>query len=339
MHTTQINQGPLDTHRFFEDTQQIRLPGGSAYIEISAFHATEQTLIDKEDKVLSLISDTKKLVTTMHPSFYHFYIDFVGRIVDQLEKHPDLEIIIHRPTPIPGDSLLGSYIASSFLETLDAKGIKYSVYNLSEYNILEINNVYLFSNVNAPKDYASAVFNFFSDYVRNPGVTPHRDIFLSRRQMGNRTYPSVPEWAWANHDNRIDNHDKIEEYFSSLGYEIIVPENLNSFEEQINTFYEARTLVSTTSSGLTNAVFMQPGQTVIELVTPLVVHVPNDDASTDQHFVEQWRIQEELHHFYSLIALHKKHKFLMLGNKYRSSQEVMDQIEGDDFLKGFVKRT
>lgn len=336
MQTTQVNLGPVDTYKFFEDTQQIRLPGAGSYIELAEWNAANRTTIGSEDKVLSLISDSKKLVATMHVSFYHFYLDFVGRIIEQINKHPDTEIIIHRP-PSVNEPTSGAYVFDSFLQTLDSKGIKYSVYNLSDYNVLEINNVYLFSHSNVPKNYPSAIFDFFSDYVRNPGITPHRDIFLSRRHMGNRHFGNAPEWAWANNDNRIDNHDKIEEYFSSIGYEVIVPETLNSFEEQMNTFYEARTIVSTTSSGLTNAVFMQPGQTMIELVTPLMIHVPKEGEPAENEF-DRWTIQEELHHFYSVIALHKKHKFLMLGNKYRSSQEVIDQIEGDEFLKRFIVR-
>jgi hypothetical protein len=112
---------------------------------------------------------------------------------------------------------------------------------------------------------------------------------------------------------------------------------LGSFEEQMNTFYEARTIVSTTSSGLTNAVFMQPGQTMIELVTPLLIHVA-DNQDADEADARQWRIQEELHHFYSVLALHKKHKFLMLGNKHRKSEDIIKQIEEDQFLKYFVNR-
>ena len=271
----------------------------------------------------------------MHVSFYHFYMDFVGRIIDQLKTDPDIEIIIHDPM-LNRENILGSYIFDSFLNDLKKKGVKYQVHNLNDYNILEINNVYLLSNSNAARDYASGVFDFFSDHIRNPRITPHRDIFLSRRQMGNRVYPNAPEWAWSNNDNRIDDHNRIEDYFKSIGYEIIIPENLNSFEEQINTFYEARTIVSTTSSGLTNSLFMQPGQTMVELVTPLMIHVSENPNADDD--AERWRIQEELHHFYSILALHKKHKFLMLGNKYRSSQEVIDQIENDKFLKSFLAR-
>lgn len=338
MQTMQINQQPVETFKFFSETQKIRLPTGGAYIELNTYHATNSTVIDKSDKVLSLVSSSKKLVTTMHVSFYHFYLDFVGRIITELKNDPEIELVIHNPLQ-SRETIAGSYVFDSFLEALDSKGIKYSVYNLNDYDVLEINNVYLLSNGVAPKDYPSEIFNFFLEYARNPGVVPYRDIFLSRRHMGNRKYPNVPEWAWADNDNRIDDHDKIEDYFRSLGYEIIIPETLNSFEEQFNTFYEARTIVSTTSSGLTNSIFMQPGQTMIELVTPLVIHVPDVEGTDPQETdATRWRIQEELHHFYSILAFHKRHNFLMLGNKYRRSEEVIEQIEKDQFLKAFLAR-
>jgi capsular polysaccharide biosynthesis protein len=283
-----------------------------------------------------MVSDSKKLVATMHPSFYHFYMDFVGRIAEQLSVDPDIELIIHNPA-LNSPDVNGSYVFDSFIETLKAKGIRHQVYDLSQYNILEINNVYLSDYPSQSKDYASLVFEFFSDYIRNPGVVPHRDIFLSRKHMGNRVHPDAPSYLWADHDNRIDSHDGIENYFMSLGYEVITPESLGSFEEQMNTFYEARTIVSTTSSGLTNAVFMQPGQTMIELVTPLLIHVADSQGAVEAE-ARQWRIQEELHHFYSVLALHKRHKFLMLGNKHRKSEDIIKQIEEDKFLKGFVNR-
>lgn len=334
MVSTPVNLGPIKAYSFFEEVQSIRLPGGAAYIEVGANQ--QRAVIEPGDKVLNLVSDNKKLVTTMHISFYHFYMDFVGRIVDHLKDDPDTELIIHNPM-MNRQSIGGSYVYDAFIDTLIKKGIKYQVHNLNDYSVLNINNVYLLSNATTAKDYASAVFDFFADQVKNPGITPHRDIFLSRKHMGNRLYPNSPDWAWANHDNRIDDHDNIENYFRSIGYEVIMPESLDSFENQLNTFYEARTIVSTTSSGLTNAVFMQPGQTVIELVTPLVIHMSNH-SNPDENNAEQWTIQEELHHFYAMIAFHKKHKFLMLGNKHRKSDDIIKQIEDDESLKQFISR-
>jgi capsular polysaccharide biosynthesis protein len=336
MVSTLVNQGPVEAYKFFENELSIRLPPHSTYIELGSGVSEFQAPVLEDDRILDLVSDNKKLLATMHPSFYHFYIDFVGRIVDQLKIDPDIELIIHNPM-LSMPAVGGSYVFDSFLETLKSKGIKHRVYDLKEFNIIRVNNVYLSHMPSTSKDYSTGVFEFFSDYVRNPGITPHRDIFLSRKHMGDRVYPNAPTWAWAGNDNRIDSHDDIENYFISLGYEIIIPESLNSFEEQMNTFYEARTIVSTTSSGLTNAVFMQPGQTMVELVTPLVIHVA-ENANADEMDTRQWRVQEELHHFYSVLALHKKHKFLMLGNKYRKSEDIIKQIEDDEILKRFLSR-
>ena len=336
MPSTQVNIGPIETFKFFNDKQQIRLPGGAAYIELTSNHASIGATINPEDKVLSLLSSNKKLVSTIHISFYHFCMDFVGRTVDELIKDPDIELIIHNPM-LANENIPGTYVFDSFFRILNAKGIKCQVVNLNSYDVLEIDNVYLLHNPLPAIDHASTVFSFFADTIKRPGIAPHRDIFLSRRHMGNRNFPNAPDWAWAKNDNRIDSHEAIEEYFRSLGYEILIPESLGSLEEQINTFYETRTLVSTTSSGLSNSIFMQPGQTVIELATPLIIHV-SDNNSPDENKPEQWRIQEELHHFYSMIAFHKQHKFLLLGNKYRKSGEVIKQIEEDSFLKSFINR-
>lgn len=331
MANTIVNSDPKQPYVFFNDKVSIKVPTG--FIEISASDAIQKNISSKKDRVLRLISDSHKLVTTMHPSFYHFCMDFVGKFASQLSLDPDIELIIHDQSPrdinVPRFNPF-----SSFLDVLDAKGIKYQIYDFSKYDVLEIDNVYLSGMYGPINDHTTAVFDFFSGYIRDKNIKPFRDIFLSRRHMGDRYYPHTPEWAWANNDNRIDNHDNIENYFRSIGYEIVIPENLNSFEEQINMFYEARTIVSTTSSGLTNAIFMQPGQTVIELVTPLIIHFPNPDSDS----VEKWKLQEELHHFYSMIAFHKNHNFLALGNKYRKSKDIAKQIEEDKFLKLFINR-
>ena len=131
---------------------------------------------------------------------------------------------------------------------------------------------------------------------------------------------------------RIDDEKAIEEYFSSLGFEIVRPEDFSSLDEQIEFLHGVRTLVSLTSSGITNSTFMQPGQTVIELVTPITIDFPDDDNAYYSKTVE------ELHHFYVFMSFRKKHKYIGISNEVKSAKALINNLESDELFKSFINR-
>jgi hypothetical protein len=94
--------------------------------------------------------------------------------------------------------------------------------------------------------------------------------------------------------------------------------------------YSVKKLVSVSGSGLTNSLFMQPNQTVIELVTPLCI--PFDDEDNPYKSI----LIEDLHHFYSTMAFKKHHKYFALNNENKSSAAIIGQIENDLSLKQFL---
>jgi capsular polysaccharide biosynthesis protein len=131
-------------------------------------------------------------------------------------------------------------------------------------------------------------------------------------------------------DNRLDNEEVLEQYFESLGYEIVCPDDFNSFQEQLNYMYSVKKLVSVSGSGLTNSLFMQPSQTVVELVTPLCIPLDDEDNPYKSILIE------DLHHFYSTMAFKKHHKYVALNNQEKSASSIINQIEKDPSLKQFL---
>ena len=105
-------------------------------------------------------------------------------------------------------------------------------------------------------------------------------------------------------DSRIDDHEKIEKYFSSIGFEIIIPENFKNFEDQLNYMYETKILISLTGSGLTNCIFMQPEQKIVEIFTPLIISKTKNDLNIN--------FQEEWHFFNHRMSAIKQHKYFSL---------------------------
>lgn len=293
------------------------------------------------EKLLDLRSDAKKIFLTMPTSVYHLFIDFAGKLLQEISIDPSIELVMDDHAlrfPIPGNQL---YVG--LLDLFKKLGIKVTVVSLHEYDGIALNNVLLLSGNPIQRNYEQYLYKAALTLVRNKEVKPFRKVFLSRRHMGHRPAPPESPWLTVPNDNRIDDHAAIERYFLSLGYEIVIPDNFTSLEEQVNFFYETEILVSTTSSGITNAVFMQDGQTVVELQTPLVVHIPGvlsvatGDPAID--FSQKMVAVEQLHYFYVKVAFNKKHKYLSICNMTRATSDIVDQIERDAHLKALLQRT
>ena len=136
-------------------------------------------------------------------------------------------------------------------------------------------------------------------------------------------------------DERMDDHEALETYFADLGYEIVHSEKFSNFQQQLDYFYSVKTLVSLTGSGLTNAVFMQPGGIMFEIVTPLVVAVPFPGIPKD--ITDPFYVQE-IHNFYKNLAYYQNHTYAGVQNPTRSIEEFKENIEKTPRLKEFLDR-
>jgi hypothetical protein len=100
--------------------------------------------------------------------------------------------------------------------------------------------------------------------------------------------------------------------------------------------------VSITSSGMVNALFMQPGQTIIEFSTPLIVASPtiskfreNVKGLLEDSDVE---VAQEIHMFYKTLAFLKNHNYVSINNAGRTTKEIVDGITRDPYMKAFMNR-
>jgi hypothetical protein len=325
--TTTINTTSMkNTFKFQKEAVGLRFnsPHIHSFSICDKFKKDEPGLID-------LVSDQPKVFIPTTTSFYHLYYDHFSELLTQYELTPDAKFIIDI-TGIRQTESLPEYIKMIF-KFLNNNNIDYRPIDLSVNNIININNLYHKDvtaesySINYP---AKRLHEFAKRYVVDENNETSKKVYLSRKNFVNRDLSFFLKGRLPyQNDNRIDDEKKIEEYFLSLGFEIVYPDEFKTFEEQMQFFYNVDTVASLTSSGLTNACFMKPGSTVIEICTPLISFSEIGNGVTDSGS----KGQEELHHFYNVISTIMDHNHISIQNTNRSAEEVISKIENNTNLK------
>lgn len=279
--------------------------------------------LPSEMKTLNLIDGKRKLVIPLTSSVYHFLAEDVADIVSAIVGGPyqDLEIIID----VSGITFL-LYNRPEYdmywllLQSFKDKKIKHKVVNFREFDAIYIDNFFRLSNGFSEFSRFNDIYEYFLDYVKDKSVEPTRKVFLSRRKVSQPEYfeyvdPFTSETRRAD-PSRIDDEKALDDMFKKLGFEIVYPEDFESFQDQINFFYSVKTIASLTSSGLTNSIFMQPGGTVVEIITPLTARpISNGDPGY---------LNREFHNYYKNISATKGHLYIGLPNTYASIDKLKE---------------
>jgi hypothetical protein len=287
-----------------------------------------------EPRLIDLVSDQPKVLIDLTTSFYHLYHDCFGELLTQYELTPNAKFLIN-VSHIKEIDELPEYIKMIF-KFLNHNNIDYRPIDLNANPIININNLYYRDSsaesfaINHP---AKRLYNFSQQYIVDKNIEATKMVYLSRKNFIGRdlSFFIKGNLPYEN-DDRIDDEKKLEDYFSSIGFEIIYPDEFKTFEEQMNFFYQVKTVASLTSSGLTNTCFMRPGSKVIEISTPLISFSKLGNGVTDSGS----RGQEELHHFYAQIGTAMDHTYLAIPNMLRSSESIIERIEKDIALKSFL---
>ena len=287
-----------------------------------------------EPGLIDLISDQPKVFIPMTTSFYHLYYDHFGELLTQYELTPDAKFIIDI-TQLKDIKELPEHVKMIF-KFLNKNNIDYRPVDLRANSIMNINNLY-YRNLDAESfalnNPAQRLNDFAKQYIVDKDVQADKKVYLSRKNFVGRDMSFFIKGGLPyENDDRIDDEKKLEEYFASLGFEIVYPDEFKTFEEQMQFFYNVKTVASLTSSGLTNACFMRPGSTVVEISTPLISFTRVGNGVTDSGSDGQ----EELHHFYNAISLFLNHSYISIPNKNRSSDHVIQKIENNKALKNLL---
>jgi hypothetical protein len=320
MHTVKnVNPHTSDDLFYFRPGQNLI----EGYVEVS------------DAKSLNLINGRKKLVRSICYSFYHAIMDDMSEILNALNKYPDHDLVIDISDISRG---LNSGVAdwdffNFFVETLRENGTEVQLVELKNYDVIYLDNFRLVNFIYESGQKANLIHELFKKKVDNPDIKPTKNVFVSRGLLPSREVHEEAEGLSFKEDNRMQDHKALEDYFAGLGYDIIHAEKFSSFPQQLNYFYSAKNIVSLTGSGLTNAVFMQPGGSMFEIVTPLVVTVPPPDGPKD--ITNPFYVQE-IHNFYKNLAYYQNHTFACVQNPNRNFDEFKAKIEGNPKLKAYL---
>lgn len=270
-----------------------------------------------DESTIDMTSNSIKVVIPLCPSIAYGIYNFLGEILTHYEYNNNVEFILCSEDLNVTKIWLG-YIYPFIIKLLDDYNIKYTIIDFSKTKTITVNNFYNYQN-ESNTIYPEIISKYLKRYIEDVDYIPNKKVYLSRKHIIKPDFGEHVKNEYglrSSSDKRIDSHDELEKVMESLGFEVIVPESFLSFEDQINFFYKVSHLASLSGSGLANLIFMQPGQNVIEIMTPLIHHgdIPKENFPdrNDETF------REEIHFFYTTMSLGKGHMHLIVPNIVQS---------------------
>ena len=217
-------------HRpIFELTRHKRLTWIDSFKSVIRFHVSSRVKLDVG--ILGLQEWAN--------NYFHWMTEMLPHIVAIKHQHPSIPVIIP-----------SNYLAYHFIvESLELLKIDVKIIDVRQ--SIKINRLYATSVPHVGR-FNEGLMHFFRDTMLG-GISsqqyPFRCIYITRGKARRR---------------RISNEENVFELLEKKGFEKIVLEDLQ-LKDQVKIFQEARVVVASHGAGLANTMFMQKGQTVIEL--------------------------------------------------------------------------
>jgi capsular polysaccharide biosynthesis protein len=172
-------------------------------------------------------------------NYFHWMTEMLPRIVAMKYHHPLVPVVI------PSNYLKYPFI----VESLALLKIDFKTFDIRQ--ALKIDMLYAISVTHVGR-FNEGLMHFFQDkFIHDftQSSHPERLVYITRGKARRR---------------RVSNEDQVFELLVSRGFEKITLEDLH-LKDQVQLFQEAKVVVASHGAGLTNIMFMQKGQTVIEL--------------------------------------------------------------------------
>jgi hypothetical protein len=309
IHTRIPYEGDFD---FVEETKCMRI-----------FHdITKDNLTDPVEGLPEFISDDKKMFLKVAASHYHCIYDFLGTVFFLYEKDPEINFILDI-----GDGRLVPSAKTTIdfaLDLIKENKIKHEIVNFAGKTNFNINNFYIKTDRWTDPGTPNKILKYAKNHIRNESVDPFRKVYVSRRIADERKMKSygknLSDKLTRSSYARIDDETKLEKFFANNGFEVVFPEDFDTFDDQLNYFYETKVAIGLTGGGLTNLMFMQDKGIVVELITTLITNRNDRQAKV-------LRLEEGQHHFYHSIAFQKEHEYVGVINKTISADDIIKKFE------------
>lgn len=297
------------------------------------FSLEKTRLADPKEELRSFYSKDPKIFLKFPRSFYHCMYDFMGTIFHLYELDKDILFIIDSEEARRSPSSKKS--VEFCISVLNYHGIKHEEVDLRGIKEINIDNFYIKGSNHLDHNASNTVFNYFLPFIKDKNVKPFRNVYISRsyiNQIKKKFYGDGLNSRLSRQEySRINNEAALEQYFIGHGFEVVVPENFETFEEQLNFFYEVKTAVAVTGGGLTNTMFMQESGTVVELMTSLIT-----ETNASKQHGKALEFEEAQHHFYHSIAFNKKHTYLGIRNLETNADKLIEEFETNKILKAVL---
>lgn len=228
-----------------------------------------------------LLSDELKVLICIEDRMYHFLADHLPLIYKLYRLNPDIRFVLYINKSIKElDVNIFQDCLFDVLHSLDAKytviendpDSDYSpVYKIANY-ITTDQRVFGHNQNLSLLDVRDAI-NYVKDLYLSDiePVEPFRKIYLART-FSDRELGSIRSTDDGYTDDiRMYEEEALSNYFKEAGLEIVYPElRFKNLRDQIQFMSEVKTLVAVTASGLSNGLFMKPGQKIIEILAEVV---------------------------------------------------------------------
>jgi hypothetical protein len=288
-----------------------------------------------------IVSNKKKLFFDNSDPYGHILTLWLDMVLKELSLTEEKYVILFALESgsyhlvVENTSSLTKYLAKRFID------LGHEVEYLNSDNAIVNNLVFNIPNQISSIPSSSRVIDFLSHGLDYSGV-PTKKIYLSRGKTttynGNTNTPVPPDFAENSLDiseyrknnqykfsNRINNEKLVEDYFIGLGFTVIYPEDIDSFEDQLQLIASCKTVASITSSSLTACFVMAPNTSVVELSTPLENGGP---VSIDN-------IGFDVHAHYKIFSDVGRKNYLSIPHN-RVALDLISSIETNPAVKGFL---
>lgn len=254
--------------------------------------------IDQDIVKIDLRDGEPKLFIHAECGIYHFFIDMMVRIIFFNKQYPDATIIIdYSDAEMHENGHQFNGFLKFLKEYLNINNIKHKF--LTKNYLVAMDNFYLINILQFTDVGIQMLYDEARKIMGNESTNPFRKVYLSRK------YSREP---------RIKDEDFLEKFLKTKGFDIVYPEQFKNFKDQMNYFSHVHTLMSTTSSGLINSIFMPPGGRVVEFISPLI---SNQIGLSQIHSSQYLYISySKNHHYYGIPSRNNSHDLVeYLKNK------------------------
>jgi Glycosyltransferase 61 len=315
--------------KHYDGTYMIDFAMNSTYQFSQASIIKYDGLIDNNYTTPTLMSDERKIFWWSNIGMYNSFFEGLSHLLKVVNSFDEKPIVIVNNFCMGPESEWEYH--KFMLKSLNDIGVKYEVYNNK--NIVYAKNFSVIDSFCTTPDMIQTVKNHFKQYVKDQSIKPFRKVYLSRRHILPREYTWIKDGLSTNADHRLWDHDVLEKFMSQNGFDVIIPEQtFMSFEDQINYMYEVETLVSLSSSGIANALFMQPNTSIIELITtyPMAIGPDSYDKPKSMHGTEA------IHHLYQTMAYVNNMCYFGLPNYDRKSETIINIIKNNKHFRKII---